>query len=321
MKTTFKYFCSLIVITLISGSLFSQIAISNVSEISKIKQGTTYVVMKDPNAPIAKAYIDVFNEYWTFNEVKFIKNDEVEKYLAPDNSFFSIGNSHTEKKVTHMNEGISSTTSVYAKNHVYFELWTCDEKYFGKESNKFDTSYTIQIARLELYTILDAAMSPILLTMSEYDGGGFIHNWSPGILKNDIQTLMTLLDRATVRSLDEKVLNLPQLKKLNTSTLYVPDYVLIKYNNLTGSESELLKEKVIFKNYELNYEIVSMDVLSKKIIEATGDFYYLILVKSEADKYINVINGHTGEIIYSDYAQQAYNINAGDLSKIVKTIN
>ena len=126
MKTTFKYFCSLIVITLISGSLFSQIAISNVSEISKIKQGTTYVVMKDPNAPIAKAYIDVFNEYWTFNEVKFIKNDEVEKYLAPDNSFFSIGNSHTEKKVTHMNEGISSTTSVYAKNHVYFELWTCD---------------------------------------------------------------------------------------------------------------------------------------------------------------------------------------------------
>ena len=277
--------------------------------------------MKDPNSPIAKAYIDVFTEYWTFNEVKFIKHDEVEKYLAPDNSFFSIGNSHTEKKVTHMNEGISSTTSVYAKNHVYFELWTCDEKYFGKESNKFDTSYTIQIARLELYTILDAAMSPILLTMSEYDGGGFIHNWSPGILKNDIQTLMTLLDRATVRSLDEKVLNLPQLKKLNTSTLYVPDYVLIKYNNLTGSESELLKEKVIFKNYELNYEIVSMDVLSKKIIEATGDFYYLILVKSEADKYINVINGHTGEIIYSDYAQQAYNINAGDLSKIVKTIN
>lgn len=43
MKITFKYFCTLIVITLISGGLFGQVAIFNVSEISKIFQRTAKV--------------------------------------------------------------------------------------------------------------------------------------------------------------------------------------------------------------------------------------------------------------------------------------
>ena len=320
MKTTFKYFCSLIVITLISCSLFGQVAISNVSEISKIKKGTTYVVMKNPNSPIAKAYIDVFNEYWTFNEVKFIKNDEVEKYLAPNNSFFSIGNTQKDIQVTKTDVHNQTNTTVYSKNHIYFELWTCDEKYFEKEGNEFNSTYAIQVARIELYPTLDASLTPEFLNMTDYDCGGFIRNWSPGILKNDIQTLMTLLSKAVVRTLDESVANTTALKKLNTATLYVPDYVLIKNNKFTGSESERYKEKDLFKNYKLKYEVVSMDVLSKKILEAKDDFYYLIFVKSATDKYVNVINGNTGEIIYSDYSFNSYNMDAGDLGKLMKKI-
>ncbi|MEO1628489.1 MAG: hypothetical protein AAFV25_25300, partial [Bacteroidota bacterium] len=89
---------NLLLAFLIQAPLFSQIMISNVSEIEKVRNGTTYIAMQNPDAPEAQAFIEVYKKYWTISEMQFISYDEVEKHLSPEASFFTLGGreeSHT----------------------------------------------------------------------------------------------------------------------------------------------------------------------------------------------------------------------------------
>ncbi len=45
-----------------------QIAILNLAEVPKIKSGTTYIAMKDPESEKAKAFIDMFKSTWTISK-------------------------------------------------------------------------------------------------------------------------------------------------------------------------------------------------------------------------------------------------------------
>lgn len=55
LKTFFLHF----IIIILPAISFGQIAITSVSEIAKIKTGTTFFAMKDPASPKAAAYVDL----------------------------------------------------------------------------------------------------------------------------------------------------------------------------------------------------------------------------------------------------------------------
>lgn len=87
-------------------------------------------------------------------------------------------------------------------------------------------------ARMELFTDFLTLNQPDNIYETDYDGNGHIRNWGPGILKNYIQSLMGCLDKGESRVLTKEIINLKEIKNLKKDVLYVPDYVLIKFNPL-----------------------------------------------------------------------------------------
>lgn len=320
---TQQYLATLILTITVTICAKGQVAISNLSQLAKIKSGTTYIAMKDPSSEKAKEYINVLKSNWTISKYKFIKYSEIEKYLSPENSFLTIGGYETKTQFIKLYESGSRKNGInYSNTHLYLELWTCDEKFFNRQNDKikFGDNDKIQVARIELFTDFETLSDPDKLFQSDYDGNGHIRNWGPGILKNYIQSLMSYLNKSENRKLYSRMINKKEIKNLKNEVLFVPEYVLTKFNKFTGIETKKHDEKKIFKNYKLKYQLISTDELNQKILVDETPFYYLIYIKSSTDKYISVINSTTGEIIYSAYSPVSYNIKSKDLKKLQKQV-
>lgn len=307
--------------TLIALALFplfsiSQIAITNTAEIAKIKQGTLFFAMKDPNLPKAAAYVEAIKKAWTFSKVECIKYTEVEKNIAPNNSFITIGGSMTSVST------IGGSNADYSNTHIWLELWTTNGAftYDPKKRKHFNDKDKIQIARMELFTDFSALVSPSILFKADSDAGGHVRNWSPGFLSTTLQCLSGYLNKGTERKLYDEIINNEEIKKLATETLYVPDYVLFKFNKFTGDESKKHEEKDIFEDYTLKYKLLPMKELSDKILTDKTPFYYMVYIKSSTDKFVTVYNAATSEIIYSVYTTTSYNLKSSDLKDLQKTI-
>jgi hypothetical protein len=65
-QTTLLQFIG-IVIAIIPIKNYSQIAVTNVSEIAKIKSGTTFFAMNNTASPKAAAYVDAIKKNWTLS--------------------------------------------------------------------------------------------------------------------------------------------------------------------------------------------------------------------------------------------------------------
>lgn len=302
----------------------AQISISNIDEISKIKNTTTYIAMKDPNSEVAKEYATIFKQYWTISKIAFIKYSEIYKYLNANSSFLTIGGYSTSvsSHTIYSDGGIGSGVD-YQNTHIYLELWNCSNKYLSKnkEPKDFKEKDKQQISRLELFTDFPTLMIPSNLYKSEYDTEGHVRNWGLGMLKNHIQNMIINITKGTDKKLFTEILNINEIKKLTNQTLFVPDYVLFKFNMFNGNESKKHEVKDIFDDYNFKYEVLSTADLNKKILEDKSTFYYLQYIKSSTDKYVSVINSRTGEVVYSVYTPLSYNIKSGDLKDLSKIIS
>lgn len=284
--------------------LFCQISISNTKEIDKIKTGTTFFAMKDPASPKAAAYVEAIKKTWTLSKVECIKYTDVEKNIAPNNSFVTIGAS--------MKSSESSTETNFS-----LELWTTDGKFVfdPKKRRHFDPQDKILIAFVNLFPDYYLEDNPSSAYKTDYDGAGHLKNWSAAILGNYIQQLTALLNKAEVRDAKTEFGNKSELGKLGT--LYIPEYALIKFPKNSADESKKLDAKEITEGSGLNCKIISIDELNNKISKEETAFYYLLLIKTNSGKWITVTNSKTGEIIYSAYSGSG-NLKASDLKAILK---
>jgi len=324
MKSTIKFsLASFVCVLAFAFHAKSQISISHVAEIAKIKNGTTYIAMKDPNSEKVKAYVDAIKNSWTISKIQFIKYTDIEKYLSPENSFLTIGGYETNTQFIKLySNGTQRNGINFSNTHIYLELWTGEEKYFKstKKNKEFGNDDKVQVARIELFTDFPTLSYPDFLYQTDYDADGHIRNWGPGILKNYIQSLMSYLNKGENHGLYAGIYNQTELNNLNKEVLYVPDYVMTKFNKFTGDESKKHDEMDVFDGFELKYKLLSTEALNQKILTDKTRFYYLIYIKSSTDKYVSVINSLTGEIVYSTYTPVSYNIKSGDLESIQRKI-
>lgn len=322
MKTKIKLFLSIFVFfTTLSFNIKGQIAISNYSEIAKIKNGTTYIALNS----LSSGNLDIIKKNWTISKIVFIRHTEVEKYLSPENSFLTVGGIETTSTFTKTtSSGTQYKGSSYTNTHRYLELWTCNEKYFkNKEkynNSEFGSRDKIQVARIELYTDLSVSSNPDEIFESDFNGKGHVRNWGSGIMKNYIQSLMIFLNKNENHSLYSNITNVDELKNLKDQVLYIPDYILKKFNKFSGYETKSHNESKLFKKYKYKYDVISSKELNKKIIEDKTGFYYLLYVKSSTEKYITVINSLTGEMVYSTYSPMSYNVKSDDFDRLYKKI-
>lgn len=330
MNSVFNFslraFQMLLLLCLFTLPVYSQIAISNVKEIPRLKQGITYVAMKDTASAIAQTYKEVFR-YWTCSKVTFIEYKDILNYVSPDASFFTIGGFTTTSTFTHMTSSGGTRQGLsYSNTHLYLELWVCDpkqlEKWKNRKKKKDELPESVKqiIGRIELFTDFPTLADPEKIYNSDYDGNGHIRNWGPGYLKTYLQLLMAMIEKGDERSLYKGSSDPKQLRNLKKQTLYIPDYVLIKFNKFNGDESKRHEEKEILGGYKWPYQLIENEALNKKIMEEQQPVYFLVYIKSSTDKYVSVFNSQTGELIYTTYTAASYNIKDKDFEELADAV-
>ncbi len=178
-----------------------QVSITNIEDFAKIKNGTTYVAMKDPNAVKAQPFIDAIKSCWTLSKIEFIKFSEIENHFEPNSSFLTYGDIEKNYyRESWSNSGYSRGVN-HQSTHVYFEFWTIVDKFFkgDKKRVRLGPGDKIQLARIELFTDFSTTQVPDKLLKVDFDGMGHINNWSPGILKNYLLLMTDLLNKGKER--------------------------------------------------------------------------------------------------------------------------
>ncbi|WP_333875455.1 hypothetical protein [Flavobacterium sp.] len=288
----------------------SQITLTNTAEIAKIKQGTTYFAMKDPASPAAVGYVAAIKKAWSLSKVECIKYTDVEKNIAPNNSFVTLGANMTT----------SNSTLASTETRMYLELWTTNGKYTydPKKRRHFNQADKIVVATIELFADYYAQNNPSAMYKTDYDAAGHFKNWGAGVLSNYLQQLCTLLEKGNECTAKTEIANTGELQKMAGGTLFVPDYVLTKFNKNSDDESKKYPEKEIFDGITLAYKVLSAAELNNKIINQTTPFYYLLFIKTPTEKFVTVTQSQTGEIIYLAYSGSAANFKNGDLKELQK---
>ncbi|MGC4041120.1 MAG: hypothetical protein QM710_10135 [Flavobacterium sp.] len=282
----------------------AQIAISNTAEIGKIKLGTAFFAMKDPASPKAAEYIDAIKKNWTLSKVECIKYTDVEKNIAPNNFFVTIG----------ANMATSNASSV-AETNFKLEFWTTNGKfvYDPKKRKHFNPEDKIVVASIDLFPDFTTQDNPSSLYKMDYDAAGHLKNWSASILGNYIQQVVALLDKAEAREAKTTFFN----GKSFPQTLYIPEYVLTKFSKNSDDESKKYDAKEITDGVGLSCKFLTIGELNQKIAEPEA-FYYLLFIKTNTARYVTVTHSQTGEIIYSAYSNSSANFKAADLKDIQK---
>ncbi|MCF6131648.1 hypothetical protein [Flavobacterium wongokense] len=297
-----------IAVSFFSIKTSSQIAISNTAEMAKIKLGTTFFAMKDPASPKAIAYIDAIKKNWTLSKVECIKYTDVEKNIAPNNSFVTIGANMT-----------STNASATSETDFNLEFWTTNGKfvYDPKKRKHFNQDEKIVVASVNLFPDFYLQNNPSTLYKIDYDAAGHLKNWSAAILGNYIQQVVYLLNKSEERQAKTEFLNKNELGKIGT--LYIPDYVLTKFSKNSDDESRKQDTKEIVEGSGLNCSFLSTEELNDKISDSPTPFYYLLLIKTNSSKSVTVTQSQSGEIVYSANSSTG-NFKASDLKDLQKAI-
>lgn len=148
-------------------------------------------------------------------------------------------------------------------------------------------------------------------------------NYNLGMLKNYLQKINSLLLTEEFNWMYESE-KTEEVSNLKTKTLYIPDYNKITYKpgkfaDEPKSEKQLTE---LFEDYKYKYEFISVENLDKKILN-NEEVYYLQYVRINNEKFFNIVNGKTGDVVYRDYeaGMGTYNIDHKDFKNLAKAID
>lgn len=178
----------------------------------------------------------------------------------------------------------------------------------GEHKNKF-------FARVDFYPV-SSATPKYADNFYQY---AELHNWYAGYLKNMLQEVSHYITIEEERSYFERG-STEEVGQLKTNTLYIPEYALIKFNKRTGDESEKHDLAKLFGRYKFDHKVVSTQELSDMILDSTKTIYYFSYVKSSTHLFYNIINSQTGEIVYSFYKGNHYNLQPKRIAKLQRAV-
>lgn len=261
---------------------------------------------------VASEFETMLSSFWDLNKYVVISRKEYEKtkadYLTEEYAIFEF-------------EGdvVTTTSSSGMTNeylHLMYKYYYYSDIKVKNDKTKFDTNEVAAI----FFGGNAEGMWGIIRSKTFYNLDENLYNYKLGFMKNYLQFINTTLKDewysfAYATEYDKK-----KIKALKTATLYIPDYINIKYNAFKGTDSERESPDELLKKYKYKYEFIDTDELNEKILSATEDFYYLMYTKVNSQKFVSVVNGKTGEIVYREYDILSYNISAKDLGELNNSI-
>ncbi len=277
-------------------------------------------------------YENILKDSWTVTPYKIVEleNFNITEYFGKD---FNIAQLSGFKRTRDMQYGGGQVVNL----HAYIDIKLYDGKEIlekleklkpeqhSKKINDILEANSYDIARFYIFpkddfivTALDTNMNTTVNSLYTED---VFFNYKLGFLKNYFQKINNLIKDEEVYWLYEDDY-LPELQKLKNNTLFIPSYISIKFKPFKGEDGEENNENIedIFDKYDFKYEIIDDEKLSDKIL-ATEPIYYLRYVRTNAERFIQVVNSITGEIIYRNYiAGLSYQIKSKQIKDLNSTI-
>jgi hypothetical protein len=287
---------TILLLLLLGARSYAQISIYDTKKLDRFKDGQTYVMVKNTNFPGADKFLQEMQKGWTLTKgIRYLLNDGTAFTVKPNDSFLNL---------EALTVRINSTVNV----NYHLSFWICKEKFFKKD-RALKQSDEEPIATVSLSVDPSAFSANSFFKNTDFDGGGLIYNWSPGMLKNYLQQMTSLLQNKK-ETTNKEITKKAELKNLSKDTLYVADFNLIHYNAFTGQAKQRDEETVadIFEKYKSPYKVISKGDLDKMITDDKKPFYYLLFIKSSSTKEVCVINSKTGETVYSRFTNISYNL-------------
>jgi hypothetical protein len=286
------------------------------ADMEALKATTTLFTLqyKDYNDKVA--YEKAIRAVWTITPFQIVRPDELGDYMKKKNySIFSFGGFVTSRTGPSM-------TSI----HIAYDLWMPEPKKNGKMDQKY-------FARVQIYPdnkTIYAAYSNKFKKQSDFSSTmlSFIYNeaniysWGPGYIKGYLQLVNDRLSADDERGPFTEVEDNKALASLKTDTLYVPDYVKVKFNMMTGSEKEDDGADEDMKEaYPYPVKFLSAGELNNLILNGDKPIKYLVYIKSSTDKFINIYDSKNNKLIYAQYVPVSYNFKNKDLKKLARAID
>lgn len=283
----------------VGSSLFGLYQGLSDRQFEMIKEKTTLFVVEDFNV---EAIQQVIKDTWTYNDYEIISRKE---YNENEQSY------KNEKYAPFVLKGFIRSSNYGSSVFIYHHYFYYNIK---RKKEKIKTIGGV------FYSGDIDAIKEVVMTNEYGNMYDNFYNFGIGYFKNYLQKINKELVNKGGSFAYAKKADKEKLKALKGKTLYVPDYIKLKYNAFSGSskfgEHELENPDDLFKKYKHSYEWIGKEELNEKILYAKEDFYYLMFSRVNGQKFITITNGLTGEMIYRDYQTMSYNIKKKDLSKI-----
>lgn len=138
-------------------------------------------------------------------------------------------------------------------------------------------------------------------------------------LLNTIQVLNQFVEKQISywMSYDDKELNCESLKEVLKSTLYIPQYVLVK-SSRNNDKLAFVDGNKYFKGYESNYKMLTNEEMVKKF--KSGEQFYYLLYSVGYGKWNFIVEGTTGKIMSISGDSKGYNIDENDMSDLYNNL-
>jgi hypothetical protein len=214
----------------------------NDEDLQRLKNSKTVFIYREGDDP--EVWRDAIKSVWTITDISLIPHTEFSTVDLTNTSVFSISGFNINTR--NLSSGFSNDNT-----YVYLNLWMNVK---GKKGKVYKKSFS----RIELHPTYNDYV--FLLEEDRSESFDYIYskatlkNWAPGFIKTYLKSVNDLLRDGKERWLyvDSSA---EQLKSLARNTLYIPDYLFVKFNMFTGDESEELDPKKIIDRMSVNFTL------------------------------------------------------------------
>lgn len=277
-------------------------------EMAWLKASTTIFFLKAEDEPLRAEFERAISRSWTLTPVQVVPFAQRAQFADRQRySYFVISGEFRTVYVADADRPFDKRV-LMTHHHYYLTLWRSISDTAPLAEG---TAYCRIELLVEFKTQPDFTFTPgsqLLATI--YDGTHF-RNWSPGQLSLYLSSAQSDLEKGQRRWLYDELAENAELAKLKQSTLYIPDYALVKFNKYSGDESEHHDLAKLLRQYHYPYKVVSSAELNNIIATGPDPVYVFDYVRSSGDKFVSVFERGRG-IVYRHYTANSLNLDDDD---------
>lgn len=289
--------------------------ISN-SQLADFKKTTTVFTLQFKDYEQKAQFEQAIASVWKITPFKIVKPDDLGKYMGKGYSVFSFGGVSVQQQW----KDIAPSSM-----HLSYDLWLPEQKNNGNVKQAYLAKIWLSPSNTSVFenkknsNSRQKSYSQKMLSFI-YSEAVF-YNWSPGYLKGYLKLVNDRLEKGAELGPYSDFEDENKLAKLRKDTLYIPEYVFIQFNKFTGKEHlEMPENGELQKYYPYPHRVVTTDELNQLILSGNS-VKYLVYVKSSTDKFVDVYDGQSGELLYAEHESMSYNFKEKDLKEIAKEVD